>query len=106
MLGNYSIWILGLLGLNIIVFIHELGHFLVARATGITVEVFSIGMGPKLWKKQFKTFEFAISALPLGGYCKMQGETMQNRNSEPAKRRSLLRASLATAPHRNGGGGI
>lgn len=73
---NIHILVLGLIGLNIIVFIHELGHFLLARAVGINVEVFSLGMGPKIWKKQFKSFEFAISALPLGGYCKMQGESL------------------------------
>ncbi|NIZ47557.1 RIP metalloprotease RseP [Entomospira nematocerorum] len=76
--SRVEIWLLGLLGLNIIVFIHELGHFLIARAVGITVEVFSIGLGPKIWKKQFKTFEFALSLLPLGGYCKMQGESTQS----------------------------
>jgi regulator of sigma E protease len=81
--SNLQVALLGLLGLNIIVFIHELGHFLVARATGIKVEVFSIGMGPKLYKKQFESFELALSALPLGGYCKMQGESLETEEIKP-----------------------
>lgn len=67
---------LGLVGLMLLVLIHEWGHFVCARMAGIRVEVFSIGFGPKLWKKEVGGVEYALSAIPLGGYCKMAGETL------------------------------
>lgn len=62
------------LGLGFLVFIHELGHFTVAKWAGVRVETFSIGFGWKLWTFQLGETEYAISALPLGGYVKMAGE--------------------------------
>jgi len=50
------------------IFIHEFGHFLAARLLGFTVEKFSIGFGPALWKKMIWGVEFRISAIPFGGY--------------------------------------
>jgi regulator of sigma E protease len=66
--------LLGILGLGIVILVHETGHFFAARAAGIEVETFSIGWGPKLlsWKRG-KT-EYRVSAFPIGGYCKMKGE--------------------------------
>jgi len=60
--------------LGVLVFVHELGHFLAARLFKIRVEVFSMGFGPKLlaWKR--KDTEYRISAVPLGGYVKLFGE--------------------------------
>ena len=49
------------------IFIHEFGHFLAARLLGFTVEKFSIGFGPALWKKMIWGVEFRISAIPFGG---------------------------------------
>ena len=60
--------------LGVLVFIHELGHFLAARRVGIRVLTFSLGFGPKLLKLQRGDTEYCISALPLGGYVKMAGE--------------------------------
>jgi regulator of sigma E protease len=57
-----------------LVFFHELGHFLFARLAGVRVEVFSIGFGPKLFKKMWKGTEYTVSAIPLGGYVKMFGD--------------------------------
>jgi len=66
--------ILGIIGLGIVILVHETGHFLAARAAGIEVDAFSVGWGPKLvsWKRG--NTEYRISALPIGGYCKMKGE--------------------------------
>lgn len=50
------------------IFIHEFGHFIVAKFLGFKVEVFSIGFGPALWKKTIKGVEYRISAIPFGGY--------------------------------------
>lgn len=66
--------LLGLIGLGIVIFVHELGHFLAALAVGIDVEAFSIGWGPALAKKKFRGVEFRLGTLPIGGYCRMRGE--------------------------------
>lgn len=59
--------------LSIVVFVHELGHFLGARITGVKVEEFGIGFPPKIWKKKIKETEYFIGALPFGGYTKIFG---------------------------------
>ena len=53
---------------SLAIFIHELGHFLVAVKLGLRVEAFSIGFGPALWKKKWRGVEYRLSAIPLGGY--------------------------------------
>ena len=64
----------GILALGLIIFIHELGHFLAARACGVKVESFSIGMGPVLVHKKIKDTDYRLSLIPLGGYCGMKGQ--------------------------------
>lgn len=66
--------ILIILVFGVIVFFHELGHFLVAKANKISVTEFSIGMGPKLFGFKKKETQYSIRLLPLGGYCLMVGE--------------------------------
>lgn len=65
----YAIIVLGIL-----IFVHELGHFLVAKLFNVKVEKFSLGFGPKLLGKQIGETEYLLSAFPLGGYVKMFGE--------------------------------
>lgn len=61
--------------LGILVFVHEFGHFIVARITGVQVDVFSIGFGKVLWsRKDRKGTEWRLSAIPLGGYCQFLGD--------------------------------
>lgn len=57
-----------LLLFSLSIFVHELGHFLVARALGLVADVFSIGMGPALWKRQVGATVWKIGAIPFGGY--------------------------------------
>ena len=66
--------ILGLIGLGVVVFVHELGHFIAARLMGIEVEAFSIGWGRPILKKKIGGVEYRLGLFPLGGYCKMKGE--------------------------------
>jgi regulator of sigma E protease len=66
--------LLGFGGLGIVVFVHELGHFLAARLVGIDVEAFSIGWGKPILKKKIRGIEYRLGLFPLGGYCKMKGE--------------------------------
>ncbi len=68
--------IYGLLGLGVIIFIHELGHYIAARVCGVEVETFSIGMGPVLLHKKVGKTDYRLSLIPLGGYCGMKGEKM------------------------------
>ena len=72
---------LGLVGLGIVVFFHELGHFLAARLVGINVEAFSIGWGNPILKKKIGTVEYRLGMFPLGGYCKMQGDSDYNNEA-------------------------
>jgi regulator of sigma E protease len=67
--------------LGVLVFVHELGHFLMARWHGVRVLVFSLGFGPKLLKIKRGDTEYAISAIPLGGYVKMAGENPEDERS-------------------------
>ena len=60
--------------IGILILIHELGHFFVARLCGVGVERFSIGFGPVLLRWRGKETEYALSAIPMGGYVKMMGE--------------------------------
>jgi regulator of sigma E protease len=63
--------------LGMLIFIHELGHFLVAKFFGVRVETFSLGFGPKILKFQVGETVYAISLIPLGGYVKMFGDDPQ-----------------------------
>ena len=74
--------ILGILGLGIVVFIHELGHFTAAKIFKVKVLSFSIGWGPVLLRKKIGTTEYRLSAIPLGGYCGMEGETAYQKALE------------------------
>lgn len=60
--------------LGILVFFHELGHFLMARRTGVKVLKFSLGFGPKLIGRRIGETEYLVSSVPLGGYVKLLGE--------------------------------
>jgi len=60
--------------LGVLIFFHEFGHFIVAKAFGVGVEKFSLGFGPKILAKTVGRTEYRLSAIPLGGYVKMVGE--------------------------------
>ena len=65
--------LLALLLFSVIVIVHELGHFLLAKKNGIIVSEFSLGMGPRILSKQIGTTRYSWKLLPLGGSC-MMGE--------------------------------
>ena len=66
--------LIAILIFGILIFVHELGHFLTAKACGVQVNEFSICMGPAIWKKQRGETLYAIRCIPIGGYCAMEGE--------------------------------
>ena len=67
--------------LGVLIFVHELGHFLAARRLGIRVLTFSLGFGPKILKFQRGDTEYCVSIVPLGGYVKMAGENPDDPRS-------------------------
>lgn len=85
-LGPSGMWtaFLVAVGLGLVIFIHELGHFLVAKWCDVHVETFSIGFGPPLPGCQFKRGEttYMIAVVPLGGYVKMVGENPESEDEE------------------------
>lgn len=71
--------------LGLLIFVHEFGHFFVAKRVGIKVEEFALGMGPKLVSTQVGETVYSIRALPLGGFCKMAGENpYEDKQTEAA----------------------
>ncbi len=74
--------LLALVVLGIVVFFHELGHFIAAKKVGIRVFTFSIGFGPRLWGFTKDETDYRISAIPFGGYVAMAGEEIADRKGE------------------------
>lgn len=81
--------------LGILIFIHELGHFLVARKVGVRVLTFSIGFGPKLIKRTIGETEYALSAFPLGGYVRLLGDDPKEVVDQAEMHRSFLNQSVS-----------
>ena len=88
--------ILGIFIFGLLIFVHELGHFLAARAFGIRVHAFSVGMGPAILKKEKNGVEYSLRLLPIGGYVKLEGEDEASddpaafSNKSPLKRIGVL----------------
>lgn len=69
--------------LSILIVIHELGHFILAKRVGVRVEVFSLGFGPKLFGLKHKDTEYTLRLFPLGGYVKLAGDTWAEYQGKP-----------------------
>lgn len=67
----------------LLIFPHELGHFIVARLCNVQVNEFSFGMGPVIFKKQGKETQYSIRAIPVGGFCAMEGEDTEEAGDNP-----------------------
>ena len=65
--------IIAILLFSFIIIFHELGHFLLAKASGIRVNEFALGMGPKLFGFRKGETQYSLRLLPIGGYCAMEG---------------------------------
>jgi regulator of sigma E protease len=76
--------------LGLLIFVHELGHFIFAKFFGVGVEKFSLGFGPKIIGKKLGDTEYLISAFPLGGYVKMIGESPDAEISQEDINRSFM----------------
>ncbi|MEG2650013.1 MAG: site-2 protease family protein, partial [Eubacterium sp.] len=82
MLNTVLMVILTLLILSILVVVHEWGHYIVAKKTGVYVIEFAIGMGPVLFSRQGKETRFSIRAFPIGGFCRLYGENDNDDDAE------------------------
>ncbi|MDD2463680.1 MAG: RIP metalloprotease RseP [Desulfobulbus sp.] len=83
-----------ILVLGVLIFVHELGHFLFAKLFGVKVLKFSLGFGNKLIGRQWGETEYLISAMPLGGYVKMYGEQSDDEVKDEDKHRSFSHKSI------------
>ena len=72
-----------IIGFGIMVFLHELGHFLTAKSFGVLVHEFAIGMGPKIFSFGKGETKYSLRLLPLGGYVKLEGENDVEENTNP-----------------------
>lgn len=71
-------------GIGLVIFVHELGHYLAARWCGVRVETFSLGFGPSLLRKRIGPTDYQVALIPLGGFCRMAGEERRLDGLEPA----------------------
>ncbi len=78
--------------LGVIVFVHAFGHFIFAKITGVYVYEFAIGMGPKLWSKQGKETEYSIRAVPIGGFCQLAGEDLDDDDIKKVPKKKRLQS--------------
>lgn len=97
--------ILAIVALSVLIFVHELFHFLVARISSISAPIFSIGFGPKLFSFEWKGTEFRISAIPFGGYVNMKGMEPDDIKGEEdefySKNRAIQSAVVFAGPFAN-----
>src|SRR6516165_7875217 len=72
--------------LGVLVFVHEFGHYAMAKLFGVRVEIFSLGFGKRLWGFRRGDTDYRFSALPFGGYVKMAGENpLEDRTGDPGE---------------------
>ena len=83
--------IYALLGFSLLIIVHELGHFVMAKVNGIKVEEFAIGMGPKILSTQGKETKYSIGLFPIGGYVKMMGEEEEVQDERSFSSKSPIR---------------
>lgn len=72
--------IFAILLFSLLIFVHELGHFLAAKASGVRVNEFSMFMGPAIFKKQIGETLYSLRTIPIGGYCAMEGEDYETED--------------------------
>ncbi|SFP54158.1 regulator of sigma E protease [Oscillibacter sp. PC13] len=82
---------------GVLVAVHELGHFITAKLCGVRVNEFSIGMGPAIWSRQRGETLYALRALPVGGYCAMEGEDEDSGDDRALVRQSFWKQLLIFA---------
>ncbi|MBR4893035.1 MAG: RIP metalloprotease RseP [Clostridia bacterium] len=87
-MSSFLTVIYALLLFSVIIFVHEFGHFIFAKIFGVYVHEFAIGMGPAIFKKKKGETLYSVRLVPMGGYCKMEGEDGQSDNSRAFSNKS------------------
>ena len=82
---------------SIIIFVHEFGHFITAKMFGVYVKEFAIGMGPAIFKKQKGETLYAVRAIPIGGYCAMEGEDQESESPRSFGKKTKLQRLIILA---------
>ncbi|MBQ9972530.1 MAG: RIP metalloprotease RseP [Firmicutes bacterium] len=86
--------IYALLMFCVLIFIHEFGHFIAAKACGVKVNEFALGMGPAIFKKQVGETLYALRAFPIGGFCAMEGEDEDSEDERAFNKKSWWQKSI------------
>lgn len=86
--------LLAILVFGILIFVHELGHFLVAKRTGVQVNEFALCMGPAIFQKQIGETTYSLRAIPIGGFCAMEGEDENSDNPRAFSRAKVWKRFL------------
>ena len=86
--------VIAIFAFGFLIFTHELGHFLAARAFNVKVLEFSLGMGPALLKKQGRETLYSLRALPIGGFCAMEGEDETSEDKRAFSSQSALKRAV------------
>ena len=90
--------VLFILILGLLVYIHEIGHFIAAKLGGIKVEEFAFGFPPRIYSKKFGETNYSINSIPIGGYVKMLGEDKESQSSRSfSQKKPLIRAFVSVA---------
>ena len=94
-----KVWpiLIGIVFFGVIIFIHEFGHFIFAKAFGVKVNEFALGMGPTILKKQGKETKYALHLFPIGGYCAMEGEDEKSDDARAFCNKKLWQRMIIVA---------
>ena len=87
--------IIFILILGFIVFVHEFGHFIFAKMNGVYVYEFALGMGPKLFSKKGRETEYSLRAIPIGGFCQLAGENIDDDDIKKVPKNRRLQDKTA-----------
>ena len=93
-MDNFIGILVAILAINVIVFVHESGHYLVGRATGLLIEEFAIGMGPKIFSWKRNEIVYSLRILPLGGFTRFFGEDQDNPDPRALNRQKPWKRAL------------
>ena len=92
-LGQWS-WVIAILGLALLITVHELGHFIAAKTLGMRVEKFYVGFPPAALRRTWGETEYGVGIIPLGGFCKISGMTPEEETPEGTGERAYFRRAV------------